>query len=66
MSPYVVILAGFAVLLAVGLALDALGRAGRGPFRPLAEAIDSVLATRAGRWILLGCWLWIGIHFLAR
>jgi hypothetical protein len=66
MSPYLTILLGFALLLLLVLALDALGRAGREPFHPLAEALDAAMATRVGRWLVLGAWLWIGFHFLAR
>jgi hypothetical protein len=66
MSPYLTILVGFVALLVLVLALDALGRAGREPARPLAEAVDAAMATRVGRWLVLGAWLWIGFHFLAR
>jgi hypothetical protein len=63
MSPYAVIRTGFAALLAPGVILDAPCRAGRVPFAPLADALEALLATRAGRWIVFGCWLWIGVHF---
>lgn len=66
MTPYVVILVGFAGLLAAGLVMDALGRAGREPFRPLARVLEAALASRTGRWMAWGAWLWIGFHFLAR
>jgi hypothetical protein len=65
-TPYVVILVGFAGLLAAGLAVEALGRAGQKPFRPLARVLEPVLASRVGRWVVWGAWLWIGFHFLAR
>lgn len=65
-TPYGVILTGFAVLFAAGLAMDALGRAGRGRFRSLAHVLEVALAARSGRWIVLGAWLWVGFHFLAR
>jgi hypothetical protein len=66
MSPYTVILIGFVVLAAVAVGLDALGRGGRRQCRPLSEALDAVMSTRVGRWLTLGAWVWIGLHFLAR
>lgn len=66
MTPYVVILVGFAVLFGAMLAVDLLGRAGREPFRPLARVLEGALASRVGRWMVWGVWLWSGFHFLAR
>ena len=61
-----VILIGFAGLFAAMLALEALGRVGREPFRPAARVLEAALASRTGRWVVWGTWLWIGFHFLAR
>jgi len=66
MTPYVVILVGFAGLLAAALVVDVLGRAGREPLRPLARVLETAMTWRAGRWMVWGAWLWIGFHFLAR
>lgn len=65
-TPYSVILVGFVVLFVAALAVEALGRAGRGPFRPLARVLEPALAARVGRWVVGTAWLWIGFHFLAR
>ncbi len=65
-TPYGVILVGFVGLLVAALAVEALGRAGRTPFRPLAGVLEPALASRVGRWVGWLAWLWIGFHFLAR
>ena len=65
-TPYSVILVGFVALLVAALAVEALGRAGREPFRPLARVLEPALASRVGRWAVGAAWLWIGFHFLAR
>jgi hypothetical protein len=61
-----VVVTGFAVLLAAGLVLEVLGRAGLGPCRPLAAVVRAALGWRAGRWLVLLAWAWLGFHFLAR
>jgi hypothetical protein len=66
MSPYAVIVTGFAVLLGVAVAVEILARAGCAPLRPAGEALAAALAYRAGRWAVMGGWLWLGFHFLAR
>lgn len=66
MSPYAVTVAGFAVLLAATAAVELLARAGRAPLRPAGEVLAAALASRAGRWAVMGGWLWFGFHFLAR
>lgn len=65
-TPYGVILTGFLVLLAAGLALEVLGRAPREPFRPLARVLEAEMTWPGGRWVVVVAWLWIGFHFLAR
>jgi hypothetical protein len=65
-TPYGVLAAGFAALLVVAVAVEVLGRLGRGPFRPLGEVLHAVLAHPVGRWVVLAAWLWVGFHFLAR
>lgn len=65
-TPYLVILVGFVGLLTAMLAVEVLGRAGWEPFRPLARVLEAAVASRTGRWMAWGTWLWIGLHFLAR
>ncbi|MDQ4103382.1 MAG: DUF6186 family protein [Actinomycetota bacterium] len=66
MTAYFVILVGFAGLLGAMLTVEVLGRAGREPFQPVARVLGAALASRIGRWVVWGAWLWIGFHFLAR
>ena len=66
MTAYFVILVGFAGLLGAMLTVEVLGRAGREPFQPVARVLEAALASRIGRWVVWGAWLWIGFHFLAR
>lgn len=65
-TPYSVILVGFVGLLVAALAVEALGRAGREPLRPLARVLEPALASPVGRWVVWVAWLWVGFHFLAR
>lgn len=66
MSPYAVIVTGYAVVLAGVLALHLLAAAGRAHARPLGEVLHAALAHPVGRWAVLAGWLWVGFHFLAR
>ncbi|HEX2264579.1 MAG TPA: DUF6186 family protein [Pseudonocardiaceae bacterium] len=66
MTPYGVIATGFAMVLGAMLTAQLLGMAGRQPFRPLGDVVHTVLRHRAGRWVVLALWLWVGFHFLAR
>lgn len=66
MTPYAVLAAGFALLLAAGACLQLLARARPDGARPLGDALHAALALPAGRWMVMAVWLWIGIHFLAR
>jgi hypothetical protein len=65
-TPYGVIATGFTVVLSAMLATQLLGMADRRPFRPLGAVVHNVLRHRAGRWVVLVLWLWVGFHFLAR
>lgn len=65
-SAYGVIAAGFAAVFATMLAVELLGRAGRTPLRPAGDVVASALAGRVARWLVMGVWLWLGFHFLAR
>lgn len=66
MTPYSVITTGYAVVLGAMLAAQLLGMAGRWPLRPLGDVVHTVLRHRAGQWVVLVLWLWVGFHFLAR
>ncbi len=66
MSPYAVIVTGFAAIFAAMLVVEALGRTGSESFRPAGEALHAALAHPVGRWVTMACWLWLGFHFLAR
>jgi hypothetical protein len=48
------------------LAAQLLGMAGQWHFRPLGDVVHTALRHRAGRWVVLMLWLWVGFHFLAR
>lgn len=65
-TAYLVIVAGFAGLLVAAVVVEGLGRAGRGPFAPLARVLAGAMVPRTGRLIVGATWLWIGFHFLAR
>lgn len=66
MTPYTVIATGFALVVALMLAVQLLAKTGRAPFRPLDEALHAALLSTPGRWVVLAAWVWIGFHFLAR
>jgi hypothetical protein len=57
---------GWAVLAAVGLGWELLCRRGHGRF-PTAEAVGALISVRlVGRIVLLGGWVFIGVHVFAR
>lgn len=66
MTPYLVILVGFASLLGAMFVVEMAARAGRQPLRPAARVVEAAMASRIGRWLVFGAWLWVGFHFLAR
>ncbi|MDQ3765345.1 MAG: DUF6186 family protein [Actinomycetota bacterium] len=66
MTPYAVLATGFALVCALMLAMQLLAMAGWEPFRSLGEALHAAVVSATGRWVVLGVWLWIGFHFLAR
>jgi hypothetical protein len=66
MTPYRVIALGFLAILAAMVAVDLAGRRrDEGP-EPLATALTAGLRTPLRRAAVLGCWVWVGYHFLAR
>jgi hypothetical protein len=60
------IAAAFAAILAVAVVADLLARRSGSRVRPLGETLAAALRTRFGRVLVLGAWLWLGWHFLAR
>lgn len=67
MTARAVITTGFAVILALMLAVDlAARREGARRLAPLGEVLIAASRTIAGRAVVLGVWLWLGWHFLAR
>jgi len=66
MTPRTILIAGFVAIFGAMAVLDLLHRRrGRGP-EPLATALSAAMRTPVGRILVLGWWLWIGYHFLAR
>jgi hypothetical protein len=66
MTPRTAIVAGFAALLILAVAVDLVARRPGSRVRPLSATVTAALRTRAGRVVLFAAWLWLGWHFLAR
>jgi hypothetical protein len=66
MSPHTVIVGGFAVILLLMLAIDLTARRSHRTLAPLATALTAAMRTPTGRLVVLGWWVWLGWHFLAR
>jgi Family of unknown function (DUF6186) len=66
MTAYQVIVGGFLVILGAMAAVDLVGRRRRRSPEPLASALTAALRTPMWRVVVLGWWVWIGYHFLAR
>jgi hypothetical protein len=58
--------AGFVVLLAATLIVDARARRPASAVRPFGATVAAALRIRTGRVVVFGIWLWLGWHFLAR
>jgi hypothetical protein len=65
-TPRTAIVAGFVALLAIAVATDLLARRPTSGIRPLGVTLAAALRSRGGRILVLGAWLWLGWHFLAR
>jgi hypothetical protein len=61
-----VIVAEFAAIIAAMVLVDLVARRTRGGPAPLATALTGAMRTMPGRLLVLGVWLWLGWHFLAR
>jgi hypothetical protein len=66
MSTRAAIVAGFAVIFVLMISVEVAARRERAGVRPLGAALTAALRTPAGRFAVLGAWLWFGWHFLAR
>ncbi|MGW4943303.1 DUF6186 family protein [Actinoplanes sp. NPDC004185] len=66
MTPRAAVIAGFAAVLAVAVAVDLAARRQDSGVRPLSAALTAVMRSRSGRVVVFGAWLWLGWHFLAR
>ena len=66
MTPRGLIIAVFAALAVVAIAVDMAARRSDSTVRPLAAVLTAVLRSRAGRVFVAAIWLWLGWHFLAR
>jgi hypothetical protein len=62
----VITIAGFAIVIAVLLLLEFLGRRKSSPIPTLGEVFGYAMRPRAGRLLVLLGWLWLGWHFFAR
>jgi hypothetical protein len=66
MTPYRILAAGFLGILAAAAVADLVARRHHRGLAPLVTALTAALRTPAGRVVVLGAWVWIGFHFLAR
>jgi uncharacterized protein DUF6186 len=66
MTPRAAIIAGFVAILLVAVATDLVARRAGSGVQPLSATLAAALRSRGGRAVVLGAWLWIGWHFLAR
>ena len=58
-------LLGLSLLVVTGLALEFAGPSGRGT-STAAQVLSAAMRCLPGRVLVLGAWLWLGVHFLAR
>lgn len=67
MTARAVLAAGFAAIFALMVLVDLAGRRRQDrAAAPLATALTAAMRTGTGRLLVLGVWLWMGWHFLAR
>jgi hypothetical protein len=65
-TPRAAIVAAFAVILAAAVTIDLRARRPGAVVRPLGATLAVAMRSRGGRVLVLGAWLWLGWHFLAR
>ena len=59
-----VTISGYALLVVVGVGLDAWGRRERSPVSPLGVLLRRVTRDRRTRLTILTAWWWVGLHLL--
>lgn len=66
MTPRAAIVTGFAAILLLAVAANLAARRPGSGVQPLSATLAAALRSRAGRVVVLGLWLWLGWHLLAR
>jgi hypothetical protein len=66
MTPRALIIAGFTAILLLVVAVDRYARRPGSGVQPLSAVLTAALRSRGGRVVILGAWLWLGRHVLAR
>jgi hypothetical protein len=66
MTPRAAVIACFAAIVLVAVAIDLFARRPGSGVQPLSATLAAALRSRGGRVVVFGAWLWIGWHFLAR
>lgn len=66
MTTRLITIAGFAVVIVVLAALEILGRRKSSPIPTLGQILGYAMRPRAGRFLILVGWLWLGWHFFSR
>jgi hypothetical protein len=65
-TPRAAVIVSFAAFLAVAVAIELAARREASAVRPLSATLTAAMRSRGGRVVVLGAWLWLGWHFLAR
>jgi hypothetical protein len=65
-TPRALIVTGFVAILVLAIVTEVCARRPGSRWAPLGVTLAGALRTRGGRVVILGAWLWLGWHFLAR
>jgi hypothetical protein len=66
MSSRDITIAGYSVLVVIGIALHLRGRTGHSRIPALGTVVGRAMGTRSGRLGIVAGWVWVGLHFFAR
>ncbi len=66
MSSHDVTIAGYVLITAGAVGLEAAARSHRVDVQSIGTVLSRVMRTRAGRIGLVAAWAWVGMHFFAR
>jgi Family of unknown function (DUF6186) len=66
MTTRVITIVGFAAVIMALFVLEILGRRKDSPIPALGELLGYAMRPRAGRFLILLGWLWLGWHFFSR